>query len=254
MLAAGNMGTYMYACVCMCEYGHTHTYILICSYSRRVIDSNEARRLVKGGKPQSLFQEPLNESGASRVCEKILPSDSFVPYELVDSGSQMPRYLSSCPCMADGDTERRVYSGSICRGRRGTHPMPFSVRLDRQLERYTEDLSWLDSGSLADVPGIVADGLGLRQLVDYDPAWIDEVCSEVESRAADDKRPGRGVVSHPKHGCLDVRVHQYLLIRTNIRILPCANVRTYRHVDNRIHVWAGRHGGSAASRKGARGR
>lgn len=57
---------------------------------------------MKGGKPQSLFQEPLNESRASRVCERILPSDSFVPYELVDSGSQMSRYLSSCPCMADG--------------------------------------------------------------------------------------------------------------------------------------------------------
>lgn len=62
----------------------------------------------------------------------------------------------------------RVFSGSICRGRRGTHPMPFSVRLDRQFERDAENLSWLDSGSLAD-----------------DAAWIDEVCSEVESRAAD---------------------------------------------------------------------
>ena len=36
--------------------------------------------------------------------------------------------------------------------------------------------------------------------------------------AAGDRRSGRGVVSHPKHGCLDVCVHQYRLIRTNIRI------------------------------------
>lgn len=104
---------------------------------------------------------------------------------LMDSESRS--WLAAAPPFDAGGSLwcDRVFSGSICRGRRGTHPMPFSVRLDRQLERDAENLSWLDSGSLADVPGIVADGLGLRQLVDNDTAWIDEVCSEVESRAAD---------------------------------------------------------------------
>ena len=62
-----------------------------------------ARVLVKSGKPESLFQEPLNERIATLLCARIMGEKDYVPYELMENG--YPRLLSSCPCMVDAWTE-----------------------------------------------------------------------------------------------------------------------------------------------------
>ena len=59
--------------------------------------------LVKTGKAENLFQEPLNETIATRLCERILQPGEYVPYELVENG--YPRFISRCPCMVDVRTE-----------------------------------------------------------------------------------------------------------------------------------------------------
>lgn len=61
------------------------------------------RMLVKSGKPERLFQEPLNEHIATLLCARIMGEKDYVPYELVENG--YPRLLSRCPCMVDASTE-----------------------------------------------------------------------------------------------------------------------------------------------------
>lgn len=61
------------------------------------------RLLVKSGKPENLFQEPLNERIATLLCARIMNAKDYVPYELVENG--YPGLLSICPCMVDARTE-----------------------------------------------------------------------------------------------------------------------------------------------------
>lgn len=67
---------------------------------------NGTRLLVKSGRKESLHQEATNEEIASRLCERIMPKSSFVPYhteERAVGGS--PALTSVCPCMVDSLTE-----------------------------------------------------------------------------------------------------------------------------------------------------
>lgn len=61
------------------------------------------RMLMKSGKPENLFQEPMNERIATLLCARIMDDGAYVPYELVENG--YPHYLSTCPCMVDEETE-----------------------------------------------------------------------------------------------------------------------------------------------------
>ena len=74
-------------------------------------------QLAKTGKAENLFQEPLNEAIATRLCERILQPGDFVPYELVENG--YPHFISRCPCMVDARTEL-VPAADVIRSR----PMP----------------------------------------------------------------------------------------------------------------------------------
>lgn len=71
--------------------------------SKRWEIRDEQRMLIKSGKPENLFQEPMNERIATLLCRCILPSDAYVPYELEQNG--YPSYVSVCPCMVDACTE-----------------------------------------------------------------------------------------------------------------------------------------------------
>lgn len=61
------------------------------------------RVLIKSGKPERLYQEPMNERIATLLCARIMPQDAYVAYELEQNG--YPSHVSACPCMVDARTE-----------------------------------------------------------------------------------------------------------------------------------------------------
>lgn len=224
-------------------------------------------RLIKSGKPENLFQEPLNERVATLLCRRILEPSDYVTYELVKNG--YPRYLSSCPCMVDERTEfvpaadvirsaktrndasRYEAFASICEAR-GLHdartqltkmlvvdhvianfdrhwgnfgvlidsetrewlrmaplfdmgeslwcdralandfsphhmkwPMPFARKLETQLERYAQNLSWLDADQL---DGFVDEAIGVLELspaLAEMPGRLDGIAAALERNIQD---------------------------------------------------------------------
>lgn len=241
---------------------------------RWVIGPDGTRSLVKSGKPQNLFMEPVNELAASRVCDLVLEPRDYVRYSLVKSPTGIPAYLSACPCfVADGlefvsahdvmasvasdntlslyeryarecerhglagirrdlakmlvvdhlvanwdrhwgnfgilmDSETRewvrtaplfdmgesLWCDRIAAGRepgpcRMPYQLPFARDLDSQLERYAEDLSWLDADALGRVPDVVAGALGTRQLAELPEGWLCAVRDEVARRCEDVRGP-----------------------------------------------------------------
>ena len=223
--------------------------------------------LVKSGKPENLFQEPLNERVATLLCRRILTPGDYVPYELVQNG--YPRYLSSCPCMVDENTEfvpaadvirsmkvrnelSRYEAFAAACETRGLHnareqlakmlvvdhiiansdrhwgnfgvlmdsetrewvrmaplfdmgealwcdralandfspyrmkcPMPFARKIETQLERYAQGLSWLEADRLV---GFVDEAIGVlefsRALKDM-PGRLSGIATALESTVAD---------------------------------------------------------------------
>lgn len=93
--------------------------------------------LMKTGKPENLFQEPLNERIATLLCERILRPGEFVPYRLVENG--YPRFVSTCPCMVDARTEL-VPAADIARSR----------KLRRDRSRYEQFVSTCEGHGISD--------------------------------------------------------------------------------------------------------
>lgn len=104
---------------------------------------------------------------------------------LVDSESG--RWLRVAPVFDTGESLwcDRALSGRIDGSYRRQWPMPFSHDIDGQLERYVDDLTWLDPDALASCAPVVERAITTPQLVTYNPAWVDAVCSEVDGRARD---------------------------------------------------------------------
>lgn len=71
--------------------------------SKRWEIRNNRRVLIKSGKPERIFQEPMNERIATLLCARIMPQDAYVAYELERNG--YPSHVSICPCMIDAQTE-----------------------------------------------------------------------------------------------------------------------------------------------------
>lgn len=79
----------------------------------------------------------------------------------------------------------RITSGRVGTTRHMPYRLPFSRRVDTQLRRYAEDLGWVDPEGLRDIPDIVVDTLGTRQMADLPDAWLAEVRQAVMSRCDD---------------------------------------------------------------------